>query len=469
MTARRAPSIAGRLLGRLLIVFALAFMGSCALYLTLSWEQATVEIHGELAELADRVADSVQLDPDGRLRAAPDKSLQDALDAPEIRYAAIDQATGAVIVGSTPSILAMLPAPPAGTKRLAFAVAGTNDDPRASLSGYVIERRVGERALRVAVVAQERHSWPFIAWAIDELVGEVLPVGIPLFFATLVVTAVTIRHTLRPVARLSVQAGAITPRTTGLRLDPNKVPGEVLPLVRAFNAALERLDDGFTLQRRFTANAAHQLRTPLAILRARLDGLPPRPEVTALTQDCDRIARVVSQLLSIARLEAHQIDLRETVDLGAVASSIIADMAPLAIAEGRSLSLDAPRSRVLVRGNSAALRDALANLIDNALRFGPPGHPVEITVSPGASLSVADHGPGVPPEDRARLFEPFWRGQDPRGSGSGLGLAIVAEITAAHGGSVTVLDRPGGGAAFRIDLPEAPADSAAATVGLAAQ
>ncbi|MBL8704759.1 MAG: hypothetical protein JNM30_07950, partial [Rhodospirillales bacterium] len=363
MTTVRAPSIAGRLLGRLLIVFALAFAGSCALFLTLSWEQATVEIHGDVGDLADRLAASIALGADGRATVVLDRDLAGDLARPGRHYTVIDLATGAVLAGSTPPIAQLLPTPAEATGRLIFAVPGAQGDAKASLSGHLLDYRIADRRFRVAVATQERHDWPFVAWAVDELVEEVLPVGIPLFLATLAVAAVTIRRTLQPVARLSGEAGAITPRTTGLRLDDARVPAEVLPLVQAFNATLARLDEGFALQRRFTANAAHQLRTPLAILRARLDGLAPRPEVANLKRDCDRIARVVSQLLSIARLEAHQIDLGETVELGALAAGIVADMAPLAIAEGRSLALDRPAGPVFVRGNSAALRDALANLI----------------------------------------------------------------------------------------------------------
>jgi len=164
----------------------------------------------------------------------------------------------------------------------------------------------------------------------------------------------------------------------------------------------------------------------------------------------------------------RQIELGETVDLAALARRVVADMAPLAIAQGRVLALDAPDRPVTVRGNSAALADALGNLIDNALRFGAEGQPVEIAVGPGASLAVADRGPGVAPADRPHLFEPFWRGDDPRGAGSGLGLAIVAEIAAAHGGRVAVADRPGGGAVFRLELPDIDGAASAPAARLAA-
>mgnify|MGYP001568160638 FL=1 len=167
-----------------------------------------------------------------------------------------------------------------------------------------------------------------VAWAIEELQEDVLPIGIPLAIATLLIAAITIRRTLRPVAALSRQAEAITPRTTGLRPDQANVPAEVLPLVTAFNAALERLDRGFAMQRRFTANAAHQLRTPLAILRARLDGMVVGPDAAELKRDCDRITRVVAQLLAIARLDAHEIEIAETVDLCALARETVSALAP---------------------------------------------------------------------------------------------------------------------------------------------
>lgn len=468
MTAAGAPSLARRLLLRLLVVFALAFAGSCALFLTLAWEQATIEIHGDLGDLADRLAGGVRVGADGGPSAAIDPALAQRLARDRLGYAVIDAASGQVLAASAPPIAAQLPAMPAeGPGRMAFALAGAPGAPGTGLSGFMVEQATPAGRIRAAVAAQERHTWPFVAWAADELVGEVLPVGIPLFLATLAVAALTIRRTLRPVARLSDQAGAITPRTTGLRLDTRKVPQEVLPLVEAFNAALARLDEGFALQRRFTANAAHQLRTPLAILRARLDGMRPGAEVDQLKADCDRIARVVSQLLAIARLEARQIETTEAVDLGRLAAAVVADMAPLAIAGGRSLALEAPALPVVVRGNSAALRDALLNLIDNALQYGPAGAAVDVAVRPGASVTVADRGPGVAPEHRARVFEPFWRGPDRGRSGSGLGLAIVAEIAAAHGGCASVGERAGGGAAFRIDLP--PLAGAAPPMPQAAQ
>ena len=466
----RAPSLARVLLRRLVAVFALAFVASCAVFLVLARWDPTVAVEESIGDMAQELALAVRPEKDGRLALAPGGHLAKYIADESVRYVVIERASGRVVAQSRRPLAEFTHALPAsGARRMAFSIVTPAEDPTVRLDGFVVERDAPGVAVLAAVAVERTHFWHFIAWIWEELVEDVLPVGVPLLIVTLIVTAITIRRTLKPVAMLSHQAGAITPRTTGLRLDAVKVPAEVLPLVSAFNAALDRLDQGFLIQRRFTANAAHQLRTPLAILRARLDGMAAAPETTELKRDCDRIARVVSQLLAIARLEAHEIEIAETVDLGRLARETVAAMAPLAIAEGRSLSLDAGAAPVIVRGNSAALADALGNLIENALRFTPPGGTVDVALRPGATLAVLDRGPGVPEAERARVFEPFWRGGDPRGAGSGLGLAIVAEIAAAHGGRALALDRPGGGAEFRIELPQIALPLPRADQALAAQ
>jgi signal transduction histidine kinase len=221
-------------------------------------------------------------------------------------------------------------------------------------------------------------------------------------------------------------------------------------------------------QKRFTANAAHELRTPLAVLRARLDGLPPSPDAAALARDADRMGHLVDQLLTVARLEARQVELEDGVDLVAVARDTVAALFPLALADGKSMELaiepdgepDPPPHAVPVRGNAFVLEDALRNLIGNALRHTPAGGAVEVAVTPDPpALEVRDRGPGVPAALRAHLFEPFVQGRERRG-GAGLGLAIVAETARLHGGTVEVEDRPGGGSVFRLRLPH-PATAAA--------
>jgi signal transduction histidine kinase len=160
--------------------------------------------------------------------------------------------------------------------------------------------------------------------------------------------------------------------------------------------------------------------------------------------------RLVEQLLRVARLDAIALDVASSVNLNAVAAETVAALAPLAIARARSLALNASDKKVDVRGNAHAIADALRNLIENALIHAPPKTEVTVSTHADGSVSVADDGPGITPGDRERIFDRFWRGQSPSAPGAGLGLPIVKEIMKAHGGSVTVENRPGGGAMFTL-------------------
>ncbi len=294
-------------------------------------------------------------------------------------------------------------------------------------------------------------------WLRQEIGDEVLPILLPLFAATLVVAPLAIRRGLRPLQALSAQALRITPRESGGRLDEVRAPVEIRPLVAAVNQALARMDEGFRQQRRFTADVAHQLRMPLAILAAQIDELEAGAgEGPALRAGVARMAHLVDQLLTVARLESGQIRLDQVFDLAAAARRTLAEIAPVAIAAGKHVALVVEAEVSRVRGNAVALEDAIRNLVDNGLRHSPPGGVVEVVVAPGVCLEVRDRGPGIPEALRGRIFEPFWKGGEARDRGTGLGLAIVRETVVLHGGRIAVGDRDGGGAVFRILLP--PAD-----------
>jgi signal transduction histidine kinase len=206
------------------------------------------------------------------------------------------------------------------------------------------------------------------------------------------------------------------------------------------------------MQREFTADAAHELRTPLAVLAAHLDSLEDKKVAAALREDVERMGRLVGQLLSVAQLEALDAAAEETADLHAIAVDVAASLAPFALRRSRAVAVSGEPGVALVRGNAEALRQAVRNLVENALQHTPPDTTVEVSVSAAPALQVTDRGPGVPAADRERLFERFWRGRR-SGDGAGLGLAIVQRIVAAHGGSLTVDDAPGGGGRFTIQLP----------------
>jgi len=292
------------------------------------------------------------------------------------------------------------------------------------------------------------------AWLWTEISTEVLPMLVPLLIVTLIVVVVTVRVTLRPLRALAAQANAIQPDTSETRLGLAGVPEEIVPVVRSINRAFDRIGDGLKLQRRFTANAAHELRTPLAVLRARVDSMPPSPAVLALRGDVDRMARVVDDLLAVARLEAREADMQTRVDLVRVARDVLALLAPLAHAEEKDVALSAPDEPVWIKGNAPVLERTLRNLVENCLRHTSAGTCVDVGIDHGARVTVRDRGPGVPIQIRQRIFEPFWRGEEARAGGAGLGLAIAAEAVELHGGRIAVDDAPGGGALFAVELPE---------------
>ena len=187
------------------------------------------------------------------------------------------------------------------------------------------------------------------------------------------------------------------------------------------------------------------------MLTARLDSLGEGEEILALRRDTDRMARLVSQLLRMARLESLPLDVTDLVDLHHVAAEAIADLAPLGLGRGVELALLGAEA-MPIRGNHAALVLAVTNLIENAISYAPAGSTVEIEVEAPGQITVLDRGPGIPPAHQARILLPFERGPDAREGGAGLGLAIVAEIAAAHLGTLTIGTRSGGGAAFTLRL-----------------
>jgi len=286
-----------------------------------------------------------------------------------------------------------------------------------------------------------------------EWLGEYLPVTGPMLLALIAALIFTLHGALRPLERLMRYARSITPAQSGVRLPTDDLPRELLGPVEAINGALDRLDRGFQAQRDFLADAAHELRTPLAILAAHLDSMQDPVRTANLRADVDRMTRLVGQLLMVAQLEALTIMPDDQADLSAIASELATLMAPLAIKTGRSVAVLNAEHPVLVRGNRDAIYQALRNLVENALKFTPPDTEVEIEVDRSGSVSVSDRGPGVPEEQRALLFRRFWRADRRQSGGAGLGLAIAFRIAAAHAGQLLVGDNPGGGARFTLQVP----------------
>lgn len=287
----------------------------------------------------------------------------------------------------------------------------------------------------------------------------VLPLIGLMALSTLVATPWVVHVALRGLGHAAAAAERIDIDQRGLQLPADKVPREILPLVKAVNDALGRLDRGYERHKRFLTDAAHELRTPVAILATRIAALPPSSERARLLQDTVRLSGLTDQLLDLQRLDRQ----RETfgpVDLIDAARSVVLDLAPISFSAGYEMDFEAEAASIMVSGDRAAIERALMNLIQNAIEHGGNAGRISVTVSAPAVIEVADEGNGVPPEERERIFEPFHRLR-PRNHGAGLGLNLVREIMQMHGGHINLVDDVARGACFRMTFRpldgEAPA------------
>jgi len=278
--------------------------------------------------------------------------------------------------------------------------------------------------------------------------------------ATLVIVWFGVKRGLEPLARLSEEIKA---RSSGdLRpIDAAGAPEEARPLVGALNGLLEEVSAASRKQQRFLADAAHQLRTPLAGLQAHTELALAQPIPEACRAQLEQVhratirtARLANQLLALARAEPGARSVTSKVDLKTVAGGEADAWVRQALA--RDIDLGFELEAAAVAGDAFLLREALSNLVHNALEYTQRGGRVTVRTGgrEGSSfLEVEDDGPGIPPPERALVLERFYRVPGTPGTGSGLGLAIVREIAAGHGASLAIMDSPVGGCRVAITFP----------------
>lgn len=276
------------------------------------------------------------------------------------------------------------------------------------------------------------------------------------------------RRALAPIDRITEEARAITADRLDARLPVLNAQDELGRLATTFNDMFSRLESSFEQLRRFTADASHELRTPLTVIRSvgevglrePHDAAGYREIIGTMLEEADRLALLTSTLLELTRAEGGRGRIeREPIDLCAFAVDAAEFLGVLAEEKGVVIALDLPAAPPTVLGDRTVLRQALANVLDNAVKHSPAGATVTVAVQAGgerAEISVADQGPGIAPEHRERVFDRFYRADPSRNSrtgGFGLGLAIARWAVEANGGCIEVESAPGKGSVFRMVLP----------------
>nr|WP_167533181.1 ATP-binding protein [Bradyrhizobium cajani] len=385
---------------------------------------------------AEVLAERIVVQPDGSLTFNLPDSLKGLYSEAYGRYQyEIRDAEGHLLFTSRRKPGAAPPAPP----RLSDTISGAG-----------VTRIIDGRTMRIQVAEDLAHRDVIIDDIVSNFFRRVGWITIPTLLILLATDIIIFRRAIAPLWKASEEASNIGPARTDIRLPTEQIPREIMPLVTAVNQALDRLEDGFRVQRQFTADAAHQLRTPLTILRARIETLGDGAARQALHADIEAMSRIVAQLLEIAELDTLVLDPGETADLRAVCAEVVGSIAPFAIAQHKDIALKGADAPVLIHGNSEMLQRAIFNLAENAIKFTARDTSVEVEVGEVGSVRVRDRGPGIADAERELIFQRFWRRDRQRSDGAGLGLSIVRAVADDHAATVAVENLPGGGAEFTL-------------------
>ena len=417
-------------------------------FVNASYDRSMLEEARGLAEQVQVSGGDVLLD----MPAVADEIIR--ADSTDRIYYQIRILDGEVVAGDT-----VLPKPPGATQRAVYydtLVQGETvrvvSIPLASSAHPAIVVQYAETLKKRKVLA-------------NEIVFAVLAPQLALMILAWVAIQRGVVVGLAPIERLAMSIEHRSPEDLA-PLPLAEVPQELLPLLAAFNSMLARLEGSAVAQKRFVADAAHQLRTPLAALRIQLERALREPDpavrenlLQQLVAAIERTARLSSQLLLLARAEpgGSSAPAGERFDLCELAFRTGSNWVARALQQNVDLGLETPEHPIHVHGETVMIGEVINNLIDNALRYGGPQVTLRVAESEsGVELSVEDDGAGVPKSEVERIFERFYRAPGSKAGGSGLGLSIVREIAHGNGAECGYRLREGGGACFYIRFPQVP-------------
>jgi two-component system sensor histidine kinase TctE len=448
----RAPSLIRALVVRLTIVVVLALAGIYPM-LYMEFRDGVMGLEGQsiAVQVQDLRASLVSAEGPPRLELST--PLRDL-------YAKPDALNGYQLLGADGSVLESggflapdLPLPVAqdgGQVVMQLERDALSGD---SIMAAALDIDDGQGRYWLRVVRNLEDSESLVAQLMLGALDELLPPIALLLIAVVSVVVVTVMSSLRSLRAVSHQASLLSLHRLDERLHAEKLPRELVPLVRAVNTSLDRLEADYRVQREFTANAAHQLRTPLATLRARLESRAGAQDLGDVTFEIEQLARLVEQLLCLARLDSQEQFQFAPFDAHAVALEVARELAPGALESEHYVTATTPAVSVPTHGNATLTRLVFRNLIENAIQYTPAGTSITLSAEPG-TVVIADDGPGIAADAVPSLFERFHRGPNVSGPGAGLGLAIAKSIMERQGGRLRLDSNAASGARFVMAFPE---------------
>ncbi|MDC8830230.1 sensor histidine kinase [Alteromonas gilva] len=300
--------------------------------------------------------------------------------------------------------------------------------------------------IKVAMTPPESPLWAFYQRMVVDVGANLILSAAGVF----IITAVILLFNWRLMNKVAKVAYSFNPKNLHQKLPEKGLPKEVLPLVQAVNEMLSRIDETQQQHNFFLSTAAHEMRTPLTVLRTRLEMMDEGSLKEKLIDDVRRLSHLVNQLLRLMRIGGPKNHEHE-IDLVQCCQRVVKERHLLAETSGVKLCLDVEQPAIIMPGDEGLIEVAIANLVDNAVSFSSPGQTVTLNVKTDYCVSVRDHGPGIPLDKLGNLFEPFAK-FPPNRNGHGLGLAIVKAIAQLHSGSVSVENASGSGARFTLQF-----------------
>ena len=325
---------------------------------------------------------------------------------------------------------------------------GSDDRPDLDRWMLTDHEDIGEKAywVQVVMIGDPGGRW----WGVmademlEHVVIPVLTVVPALGLAMMLTTAIGLRPLERTARQVAALGEAVGTRPRFTPVSTEKLPLEFYEVVTAINAMLGKIERAFDLQKQFTSDAAHELRTPLAILLLQLDQLPPGPVVNEIRESVQKLTALIEELLQFAQAENASNEERQAVDLVAIAREVCEELASSAHNREQIVEFETPDRAVIIFGHRPLIEIAIRNVVNNALKYSPEGTTISVSVDPSSQVVISDAGPGIRDEYKELVFNRFWRGKR-RPAGAGIGLAMVRRIAELYGGDVHVEDRTGGG------------------------